>query len=277
MTLSTSQVNSGIAINLNGVGSNNGQFFQSDIQNVNICGDDIGPSASTEYWFIGILIVNWGAIDVSNVNTYGPHESPGAAGGGVGLYYEGNLALTSYATILNISRSSFNYHVYGLAFGDYWQGVTVDQCNFNGETGTAAINIVGTGGTLVLLTITNSQFNYGGTYQISVSVPFENLTLIGNTISIYNNGSVGVLLGVNVLNSIIIGNEFNVAGGATGTFGIACNGTNGVIQGNVFQDCTTPVDLQGSSSNIGVNLNRYFSTGANINSGAGNQLGVISQ
>ena len=57
VSLTTTQVGSGVALNFIGIGSNNGQFFQSDLHNVQISGDDIGPSLTSQYWSVAIRII----------------------------------------------------------------------------------------------------------------------------------------------------------------------------------------------------------------------------
>jgi hypothetical protein len=279
LTFTTTQVGSGTALSFSGLGGNNGQFFQSDIHNVQVNGDDIGTATPTlHYWGIAIKIHNWSAVDVSNVNTYGPHQAPASAGGGVGLIYEGNSGTSSFSTILNISRSSFNFHTTGIQLNDFWQGVTIDQANFNGEVGGSCISQTGGAtGTLVLLTVTNSQFNCAGA-QIAFSSAVLNPTFIGNTISVFGNNQSGINTGASGSSGlIVIGNVFNLAGAFTGTFCIVYGGAGGVILGNMFNSCATPVNLEAASTNVGVSQNRYVSAGANINNGAGNNLGTVTQ
>jgi hypothetical protein len=279
LTLTTSQVGSGIGLNVIGLGGNNGQFVQSDIANVVISGDDIGPSTPTlHYWGAGIKLHNWPDIDISNVMTYGPHQAPGSAGGGIGLIYEGNAGTSSYAVLLNISRSSFNFHTTGIQLNDFWQGITCDQCNFNGELGGSCISQTGGAtGVLVLFTLTNSQLNCAGT-QVSISSSVINPTFMGNTFTVFSAGNSAINTGTGASGLIVIGNEFNLAGAPAGTFGVVYGGAGGVVLGNIFNAIGTPVNLTAASTNTGVSQNRYAGgAGANINNGAGNQLGVISQ
>jgi hypothetical protein len=66
LTLTTAQVGSGTALGFIGVGANSTQNFQSDIHNVQISGDDIGPATPTfHYWSIGIDVHNWGSVDIA--------------------------------------------------------------------------------------------------------------------------------------------------------------------------------------------------------------------
>jgi hypothetical protein len=187
---------------------------------------------------------------------------------------------TSYVTLINVSRSSFNYHVVGLQLGDYWQGITVDQTNFNGQVGTNCILQTGgaTATALVLLTVTNSQLNCLGT-QISFASAVINPTFMGNTITIAGNSNAGINTGTGGSGLIAIGKVFNLAGTPTGTFCLVYGGAGGVILGNMFNSCTTPVNLVAASTNTGVSQNRYvgITSAANINSGTGNNMGTVTQ
>ncbi|EIG63484.1 hypothetical protein [Bradyrhizobium sp. WSM1253] len=283
MTFSTAQVGSGTALHFVGVGANNGQYYQSDISNIQIHGDDIGTSTPTlHYWSTAIYIHNWAAIDISNTNTYGPHQAPASAGGGTGINIEGDSGTGSYATIINIARSSFNHHVMGMLLGSYWQGITCEACNFNGAVGNNCVLANGASGTNVLLNFTNSQFNCGaGGAQINLNQPVLDFTLMSSTITTAGNGNSGVLIsGAGSLDPIIIGNNFNLFGSPTGTFCIASAGTNGIILGNSFSQCATPVNLTAASSNTGVSQNRYrsgASSASNVNGGTGNNMGTATQ
>lgn len=276
-SITTSQIGSGNALDMTGIGANSGQYFQSDIVNVQVHGDDIGPSITSEYWAIGIRLHNWGSINIDNTNTHGPHSAPGAAGGGRGLVYEGDAATGSYATILNVTNSSFNFHIYGAELGDYWQGVTFNQCNFNGRSGAAGIHqISGTSGVQVLLTVVDCQVDYGGAVQINLEGPVINATFDDNTISVYDNGHIGLsMVGGQTL--LASGNVINVSNAATGTFGIAYSGTGGVFTGNQFASLGTAINLQAGSSSVKVSNNSYISVTTHVvNNGTGNSVGVAS-
>ena len=180
-----------------------------------------------------------------------------------------------------MSRVSFNFHVNGITMGDWWQGVTCDQCNFNGRAGVSCINSnAGTTGINVLLVITNSQFDCAGT-ALLLAGPVYDVVFTNNSVFISTNGNSAINVTHSGSNGIFaVGNTFHLIDGPTGTFCIAYADVNGVILGNLFNACTVPVNLTASSSNIGVNLNRYVgvTSGSNINSaGAANQLGVITQ
>lgn len=280
-TMATTLVGGGVGLALVGVGANSGQQFQSDIINVDFQGNDISNGGSTEYWAKAIYIHNWGSINGFNVNTWGPHQAPLSAGGGIGLVIEGDAATSSFTTIINFSQSSFNYHATGVELGVFWQGVTFNQCNWNGASGTSAIQQDG-GSTSVnaLLAVFNCQINYGGssgTSQIAIASPVNTMTFIGNTITMAGNSSSGILAVAGCTGLIVHGNIFNKFQGTTGNIGIIYNGTGGSVLGNWFQSLTTGVDLQGSSTNVNVSQNSYTTvTNPVVNAGSGNSVGVAS-
>jgi hypothetical protein len=261
LTLTTSQVSSGNAIKAIGPGCNNGCEWQSDISNVTIQGDDFSASSS-QYWGTAVWLHNWGGITVSNLTTNGPHGAPGSAGGGIGLIFEGDSGTTSYATVLNVTASNFNFHGIGLQLGSYWQGVTINQSNFNGEEGTACIYEPGSQtGTLVLVTITYSQFNCAGS-QILLSTAVLSPTVIGNTITVYGNNNLGFSCQLSGCGGLIfIGNIINNAGAFTGNFGVAWNGTGGIVEGNYFTNIANGVNLQASANNTTVIGNAWVTVG----------------
>jgi hypothetical protein len=245
-------------------------------------GDDLSTlPPNADFWATAIRIHNWGAIDIANTNTFGPHINPPTPGGGNGLIFEGDTPTGSFATILNVSRSSFTGHNSGIILGDFWQGVTIDQCNFNGEAGNDGILVCGSNGLQVLLTVTNSQFDTGGSPITIVNAGVLNATFIGNTITVSHTNAVGINSSVSGSDGLIVqGNVFNVnaAGGpVTGTIGVSTVAGHSVITGNYFTNFAVGVDLQASSSNAVVGLNVYNNVATKVaNSGTGNSVGTAA-
>src|SRR5205807_4264902 len=144
---------------------------------------------------IAIHVKAWSRFNITNVNTLG-NATPGSGGGGSGLFVEGNAATGDYGVLYNISQSSFNSHLYGFIYGDWIQGVTFNQCNFNGHhSGTAIIAGSGATGVLSQLGVYNSQFDYGGPAIALLSTVFDvelggNIfsSTLDNTNIIYFNG-----------------------------------------------------------------------------------------
>lgn len=254
-----------------------GFFWQSDITNVDFSGSDRSIGIGTKYWSNSVYIHSWSYVTLTNVNTWGPHGNPGDAGGGTGLLIEGDTPTANYTVIINVQSSSFNSHVTGVLLGNYWQGITFNQCNFNGRVGTSAIFSSGTfSGVQVLLSIFNSQIDYAGIAAINLGGSLTNVLLQGNLIAAYGNNGVAVIM-PNGGRLQAIGNSIGQFGAFTGTFGIVYGGADGVIMGNIFTGVATPVNLQAASSNVGVSQNRYNGTGANIDNGTGNNVGTVTQ
>lgn len=278
LQITTNQVSGGSALKFIGLGNNNGTIGASDIENVTISGDDINNAGTpTKYWTTAVWAHNWGTLRIFNLNTFGLSESPGGGGGGsVGLIFEGDTATESYATILDVQMSTFNFHGVGAKFGSYWQGITVNQCNFNGGVGTAGIQVDGADGLLSLLTVTDSQLNTGGN-QINMLAPAWALTVTGCTITPVEDSHIGINAGTSP--GIMISSNFiNTSGPAAGTgIGIVSDGANGVISGNVFAGLVFAIALQADSSNVVVGMNAYTDVGTKIiNSGTGNSIGTAA-
>lgn len=279
MSLVTSQTNSGCAICLQGFGDNAGNQTHSDITDVIIKGNDLGPSSS-ECWAVGIWAFNWGGININGVSNFGSHGAPASAGCGVGIRIEGNVATASYTTLVNINIYNDYYHVTGMLLGDYWQGITCNACNFNGEEGTSCVQANGAAvGVLVLITFTNSQFNCGGS-QIIFASPVISPTFIGNTITLFGNNNLGFSCQeVGCSGLILQGNIINQAGSATGQTGVVWDGTGGVVSGNWFNNITNGVNLQSGSADTNVQANSYGGsvTTQVTNNGTNNAVGVATK
>jgi hypothetical protein len=243
--LTTTQVGSGTAVNMLGVGSSGNPW--SNFDDVLITGDDFTGAAGSHFWSIGLNLFNWGDINVFRTNTSGPVQVPGSAGGGVGLQYGGKAATSSFATILNVQSSSFNFAVLGVALHGFWQGVSLININCNGEVGTACVQEAGSaGGVLALLYISGSQMNTAGN-QIDINTGIDTFTLSGNTITCFSNSCQGAALGGS-LGVMATGNFFNTNGSPTSTFGLTTTGPSGVIVGNIFHGLSAGVDLESGSS-----------------------------
>jgi hypothetical protein len=288
LSMTTAQVNSGNTLHFIGVAQGNNPT--SVIQNVQINGDDLnGVATSTKYWAIGIWIHGWSAINLVNVNTYGPfNPTPGGAGGGVGLVIEGDAPTSLYATLINVQMSSFNAHQYGISLGGFWQGIAVGGATqFNGgEAGSAAIHQVsGASGVLTDLNISNCEFAYGGN-QILIESGISNVQIIGNQIgATAGNYAVQITTGIfyNITGNFITG---PATGGGIGATGGASS--YGVITGNVFQGfgSNIAVLLNTGATHWTVAINTYNGPATNVaNAGgtsnsigtaaAGNMTGVV--
>lgn len=278
LTLTTSQVNSGTAFHVIGLGADNGSYWQSDIINVVIAGDDIGLGIPTlHYWGVCIYNHAWPSVYIANTNTWGPHQMPGGAGGGTGLIYEGDTPTGQYNALLNVVASSFNNHVNGWILGNYWQGVTCYACNFNGQLGNSAITANGTAGIQVLLEIIGCQFDAGSGAAIILASAVDNVTIIGNSIGVLKNNGIGVSVAAGQT-FMLTNNIFAPGGSLTGTFGLVYGGSTCIVQGNAFRNLSAGVNLTASSSTVSVSQNLYPGVSTQvINNGTGNSVGVLTK
>jgi hypothetical protein len=236
----------------------------STISNVYVGGDDWRTAYfPTKYWSVAVHIKVWSQFNLINVNTMG--ATP--AGAGSGLFIEGNAATGDYGTLYNITQSSFNSHLYGFIYGDWIQGVTFSQCNFNGRSGGNAI-IAGSGytGLLSQLGVYNSQFDYGGS-AIVLLTPVFDVELGGNIFSsARSNTNVVDLEASHGFN--ITGNKFFMYGCdnpqvcPANTYGLVVDGEGfGTIVGNTFADLTNGYRLQPNTGNITAGLNSFLGVG----------------
>lgn len=275
LTFSTGAANVGSGLYLSSGGVPLGSAQISDVTNVNFRGDDYDDiGANSFYWNIGLNVTGWSNIDIFALNFYGLVGAPGQPGGGIGIAYGGYG--TVIAGIVNIYSSAFFFTAIGIELNSYWEGITIQQCNFNGETGGAGIYVppamTHTG---PLLTINDSQFNTAGA-QINLQTGVTQLALNGNTITTYGNSAIGATLGASI-SVTVIGNTFNLAAGA-GTASLYMNGPYGIVLGNIFTSTATGVFLGASSSNVSVSQNRYIGVVTPVdNGGAGNSVGVVTQ
>jgi hypothetical protein len=229
-----------------------------------ICGSD-GPHG-TQYWTNAAIFTGWGNINSRSLNTFG------ANGLGSGVAVKGQSASQLYAVMFNFESCSFNSHTFGLVYGCYVQGVTVNQCNFNGECGIAGIaSAASEPGILSLLSVTGSQFDYGGS-AIYLSTTVDSVQLSNNTFTIAESGNSCVYLG-GAFQFNSNGNYYNTnpRNNPTGTYGLVVNPPGfGVSNGDCFQGLTCPIDLKPGVTNVAIGVNRYNACGAWVDSGSGN-------
>ena len=288
LSLTTGVANGGTALNLSASYSNGGGIPPtSDIYNVTTRGDDYTPNtSSTDYWTIGTNISAWSNWTIINLNGYSPWQSPGSSGNGVGLEI-GGTGTSAYATVINVLSSSFNFYTYGIALESYWQGVTINQTNFNGEVGNNGIIQAGSAsGTLGTLVVSNSEFAYYNGPQISILSATNNMQFTNNLITQAVNSTVGINVSAPFFGFQATNNMFNsVSFGSfpTGWYGIGLNGSaeaGGNASGNFClgqsgAKLNTCVSLGSGTSSLTATGNSAINlTGSTVgNSGTNNVLG----
>ena len=216
-------------------------------------------------------IRGWSNINVEGLTTYGLIGAPGTAGGGIGMNVNGYS--TGQSIVINTSNSTFSWHNVGVELDSYWEGLTFNQCNFQGEVGSVGLYCP-TGQTNAgpLLNVNGCQFNSGG-QQIDMVTAVPEVIIRGCTITTIGNSNAGILLGTGA-SPIIVGNLINLASG-TSTVGISVNSTNGIVGNNIIVGVATGVFLGAASTNVIVSQNSYSGvTTAVSNSGTGNVVGT---
>lgn len=274
MTFATDVANGGYGIFLKFTASSTSNYdvfpIHTIIQNMTFCGTDMGYS-STKYWsqcnrIEGVNMVKWsncifhGAISASDGST---------SGQGVSLQGSGD----QYAVLFDFTRCLWNHCNYGLIYGPGVQGVTVSQCNFNGEGGTAGIitspTTGYTNGLQAQLFVTASQFD-NGLYGIWAQGTVYNIACTNCTFTVSKNNGKSIY---NQAASMmqLSGNSFQTFGSVTGCMGVHSIGQDTTIVGNSFlSSFAYNVNLDGSGPHsVMGNTFRAGEIGVNVN-GEGN-------
>lgn len=273
----------GLSLTTNQVGLSNGLWLNSSValgsgtrsylSDVICRGDDYdGINANTKYWATGINILGWSYVTAEGVNTFG--LIPGAAGGGIGVQVGG--AGTVPTILTSFLNSNFFSHNIGGQLNSYWEGVSFDNCNWNGGQGAVALyNPTALTHCGPLLTVRGCQFNYAGE-QIDLLSNVGQVVLIGNSITVAGNSNYGVLLGGSSSDLTAVGNTINVSGAYTGTVGISYSGTRGCISGNTLIGVVNGIDLSPGASNVTVGLNTYSGVTNRVIAGTGNNVLTVA-
>ena len=255
-----------LTVNQSGTIGNPNNLPQSKIENVTISGDKV--YSGSNYFLNGIIFNSFSNVSIVDTTIIGP--STLSAGNGIST--SGTSATPP--AIFNLSRVMIQYFTHGFNFGDYTQGVTVDQSNFNENL--YGIYVPASLSNLNQLTVSNSQFmNTGG--AIWTNSQMNGLIIVGNLIFVYND-STGIV--VSGAYGSIIGNTFFLVGSAPlNQNGIEINGVGPIIiSGNMIQQQNYGINLTSSSSLITVLGNAYqLNASANVlNNGTSNSVGVAT-
>jgi hypothetical protein len=243
-----------------------GDAALSDITNITFRGSD--GYGVTDCWSTGILSAGVSNINITNCAFWGSGTRDGE-----GIIAQGTV--TTPPVVFNIIGCTFDTLNVGFNYGNYVQGVTINQSNFTG-CGTGIFCASSLAG-LDELIVSNSQFECY-TNAISINTLLENCLFIGNLflVGIVNNGS-GIDLGVSGQFSII-GNSFNPQSvSTTGNVGIVINGYGGlpgVITGNVIEGMNVGIALLSGAQYVNVQSNAYARNTTNVsNAGSNNTIG----
>lgn len=234
------------------------------------------PTQSGGYWTWGIYTSGLSNVDYTGVLVQGLNT-----GGGVFVQGAPSTGF-QYSIVHNFMNCNFNGLSYGFLYGDYLQGVSFTQCNFNGYTGAVAILVQsGAVGSLAQLTASNCQFGGHGN-QIVVASSIGGM-LFSNNLIFMLNASTGVLVqsGCTVNNSTFTGNSFSNADASVDGSGIyfadGSSSWGNIISGNNFYRCTTGVYLGTSTYSNVVSSNSFPSVTTPItDNGSGNTTSSTS-
>lgn len=254
-TFATGAAGGGNAIILRNTISNINPGFTepSDITRVGFRGFDglLGPA---DYWIACIDIENVSNVDVIHVTAAG--MASGA--NGIGVYFQGLPASSTYAVAFNVDSSLFINLNNGLQVNSFIQGIVVSGCNFTGGNNGILI-AAGQTGSNGSLNIVNSQFN--DITSISQLTVFDNIQLCNNIfIPIAGQTSLNWAL---TNSTIIVGNIFYGAGNSTGVnIGVTSASGTTIINDNNFFGGLNGV-VTGASSLANLITNNSFRTVTN--------------
>ena len=251
----------------------------SDVANCTFRGDDGYIQAN--YWNEAIRVVAVNNIDFTNLSISGP--APGGSGYstvGAGVYLLGSTTHAFYGVVYNFLGCLFNYLGNGVIYGDYIQGVTLNQCNFTGG-GNGVTSLAGEAGLLDQMSMTGCQVNVasGG---VNLVTETSAVTLTSN-LFIIPPGGYAISMNSNAFS--IVGNAFTGEDSAS-SIGVSITyGTAGTIDGNSFSNLSAPIALQTPTTGNVVGPSNVYANclGAISNLGSNNALigksftGVITQ
>jgi len=187
-----------------------GNCDQSDFTRVTFDG-----TTTSNFWANAISVVGWSFINFTGVLIY----ASGAGSTGVALL--GNSAASPYMSgiVYNFVSCGFYGCGYGISYGSYVQGVTVNQCNFtNGSVGILVSS--GVSGSLSQLTVSNCQFGVAATaLDITGAI---NEVIVCNNLIIQQSGAVAINFTAASSFNTFTGNVFPSTS-ATGTIAILFN------------------------------------------------------
>ncbi|NUY33306.1 hypothetical protein F0160_22740 [Paraburkholderia sp. JPY303] len=238
----------------------------SDVINVTVRGSD--GYIVNNGWQYDVYLYTVSNINFINDNFLGPYTSTAVQLVGTA---------TNIGVVYNFIGDTFNGTNYGITYGQYIQGVTVVNSNFNGNQNGIYSPPGGDGEDQ--LTVLSSQFN-AAQNGILLQSPIE-ATMIEGNFFLVNNNSAGINL-QNYAGAVISGNYFSPAVlPAVNQIGVKFSSyasQASIVGNNVFQQITTPIVLSPTSQYVNVQSNAYWrNINPNSNAGTNNTLGGGSQ
>ena len=213
----------------------------------------------THSWATAIAIVNVSNVNLESVNVSGP-----ATISGTGLSIQGLTGGSpSYAVVLNVTKSNFNWLGTAFIYGSYVQGVTFSQSNFVANTTAMSSSISETGG-LDQLNVFDCQFGSGSAGQVDLITG----TSI-NSVNWHNNlmfvGASGNAISYTGGNGTISDNQI-ICTSTSGSAGIviASNIAPLTVNGNFISGCQTGISINSTDGYMTITNNNLYSNTASI-------------
>ena len=238
--------------------------FLNEFNFINI----VGAPAGANYFANAIVLFGVSNINMISCNLVGQLTGPYSANG-TGFTMRGDA--THIPVVFNMVGTTINYYGLGVLYGDYTQGVTINQSNFTGCA--RGIEVLSTGADL--LCVTNSQFNCSMiAVQSTSAVP--NLTFTGNAFLV-PGGATGVSI-ANIFSTQVVGNMFNnFESSSTALKLLSTYAGIGkcVVTGNDFFNAGIGIDIASGVLNVLISNNIYHQLVQNFIS-ASTSLGIIN-
>jgi len=260
ISITAGKASLGSALSLNYSSATGVGMGFTDVTNVRIRGDD---GINSFFWVNGIAVNGVSSINFNGVVIT---SSASFTSGGNGIVLQGN-AIGSI--VYNVNACILDFLQNAMIYGDYIQGVTVNNTNM-----TNCVNgIVVFGGQTGLdqLTVTGCQFDTT-TYNILSQSLLGNVQIANNLLGFRNPTGIAVYGEFTTI--AITGNSINGQGSSGGNGIVITSGTTGIVSGNAFANLETGVWLQQPTSYFNVQSNCYNGvTNPAVNNGVNNQLG----
>lgn len=242
-----------------------GTFAQSSIVNVLFRGDDNLGGGGPFYWNVAYIVYNLSAVNVISAVVYGD-----GADHGIGGYYYGSGVGPCFAIYGNVTSSIFNNLSVGILYGQYFQGLTVSQTNFQDAFAISANP--GEGGFLAQMNLIGNQLS-GDLNAVDIETAIDHIEIIGNVI-LTTAGNSGIFMTQNGGGGIVS----NIIYGAANSFGVYVQNSNGnglTITSNQFQTLRYGVYLDTTTSKVNVQSNSYVGVTTQVlnNAGTANTVG----
>lgn len=234
----------------------------SDISDITCRGAD--GYVQSQVWTNCIHVMSVSFINFTNINAVGNNLQQGT---GVTL----EATLPSYGIVYNFVACNFEHNFVGLYYGNYIQGVTMNQSNMT--AGINGIVVPPSSAGAAQLSVTMSQFNQQN-YAILFQSNLPATSIIGNyffcntlpgsnCINLYQPGLISIM------GNVFQGNHVATQYGIAATLFSAPT----TVVGNVFWNLGDGIHLPAGTGAFNVQSNGYVSNINNVNNAGSNVIG----